>query len=111
MSASAGASVFAAVMTTATFASVPWLLAQPVTHWNPELRTKRSKRHYRLLTGVVAVLATLGIPLGFPWLYLMAIGAALIVSVKWSTYPKRKRKADELAAQGWVRIERGDNNK
>lgn len=90
---------------TACFAAAPWLLVQVVARHSPKLKTRQAKRNYRTATAVVAVAVTVPIYAGIPWLYMLTTIAATALAVRWSTYPNRKRKADELAAQGWVRIE------
>lgn len=94
----------------ACFAAAPWLLVQVVARYNPKLKTRRAKRNYRTATAVVAVAVTVPIYAGIPWLYMLTTIAATALAVRWSTYPKRKANADALAAQGWLKVERGDNN-
>lgn len=82
-------SLFAQIMTIATFAVVPWAIAQLTIRWNPQLQRDRGKRNaFRAATAAIALLLTLpSIPAGAgPWFYLTAIVAAVVLDVHWARY-------------------------
>lgn len=90
--------ILATIMTVATFAALPWAISQLTIRWQPKLQLKRHRRNFRLITAALAAAATVGIPNGFPWLYLLAIGAAITLDVRWYHYAKTEGGARMLAA-------------
>lgn len=92
--------LFAIIMTTLTFAVIPWAIAQATITWQPKLQaSKRHRGNYRRITAAFALALT--IPSMFqavgPWTYLLAIGAATAVDVHWWRYARTTNGKTHLA--------------
>jgi Flp pilus assembly protein TadB len=85
---------------------VPWLAAQPVTHFHPQMTTKRSKANYRIFFAAVAVITAVVSVTLMPVLpsFLLLIGA-LLLSAKWAVHALRQsRRKTEADRNGWIKL-------
>lgn len=91
------------VFATAVLATIPWLIAQPATRWNPKLQTRQQKATYRRVTAVAAItLTALALPTtGGTWL--IAVGAAFWLDFYWLNYARTARGKQQLIhARYWA---------
>lgn len=90
----------AELLTLLTFAAVPWAIAQPVTRFNPRIRTRNQRRAYRVITAAGAVAAS-----GNPFTWLLAVIAAAVLTARWATYRRRQLRAARKAAElGYTKV-------
>jgi uncharacterized membrane protein len=86
---------------TAIFTGIPWLIAQPATHWNPRLAARKDKLIYRGFTLAlflaISAAAVFGPALAAIPLLLLALGTAVLLTVKAYRLNRRIRRLNKRA--------------
>lgn len=105
-------SIFATIMTTLTFAIVPWLIALPARQWMPTKQSKHDARIYRLATaaGAIAAAALYRPTTGLSWL--LSIAAASYLTIHWYRYSRTPKGRYLLqSAKAEIKREETDANR
>lgn len=91
--------MFAWIMTTLTFAALPWGVSQFAILWQPKLQDRRHRRNFRYVTAIAVTLITIPtmpyIGAG-PWLYFGAVAAAIALDVHWYRWQRTRNGRNQL---------------